>query len=214
MLAYLGTLFGVSFVFGFLGVLISGGNQDGAAYFLVQGIANLISYALSGWLIGGLYRMAIAQVRGEPVQVGDLFKATDVIVPMILATMLIGIGTMFGLLFCIVPGIILSSLWMLTYPLIADQNMAPVEAMTRSLNALKGQMGSAVGLSVVSGFVASLGILGCGIGLLVTAPIAVLTWAIVYNDFFGSQTSSEEPPSYYSQRPQSPPPPPGQMPGL
>jgi len=138
-----------------------------------------------------------------------------VALPLIGASILIGIGTQIGAMLCIIPGLILAGLWMLTLPLIVDKKMGVIEAMSASFNALKSDMLTATLFYLVLSLVAAIGALLCGVGALFTYPLFPLAIAIVYRDFFlGGNTGGPTlnmplpPQSAYGSQPGGYPPPP------
>src|SRR5258708_3341767 len=46
---------------------------------LVQAVVSIADAVVSSLMLGGVYRMALKQVRGQPIQVGELFTATDIL---------------------------------------------------------------------------------------------------------------------------------------
>jgi hypothetical protein len=153
------------------------------------GVVGLIINSLLG---AGLFRMATKQARGEAISISDLFDFGDVAVQAIIASILIAIILDIGFLLCFLPGLVLTGLLMFTFPLIVDKKMGAVEAISASFNALKGQWLMATFFAIVVGVIYMIGAMLCGIGALVTAPIALLSITILYRNFF---ISSSSPPS-------------------
>lgn len=192
------------------GAMAAGRNNEGVAagamgaIIMMSLVSGLIQMVLSAYLSGGLFRMAIRTARGEAVAIGDLFSATDVVGSLIGASLLTAIATYIGLILCIIPGLVISSCLMFTQPLIVDQRLGAIEAMSRSWDTLKGQAVMAVVFAIVIGLVAMVGVVACGIGILVTGPLAILSLAITYRNFFPGQpgygaaaTPSAYPPATY-----------------
>jgi hypothetical protein len=150
-------------------------------------VSQLIQFVVGQFLIGGIYRMAINQVRSGQVNLGDMFSVTDVLPALLGAAILTGLATVIGFLLCIIPGLLISGLLMFTIPLVVDARLGAVEAMSTSWNTLKDQMLMAVVFLIVIGLLAGAGVLLCGVGLLVTAPLAILSLALLYRDFFPQQ---------------------------
>ena len=144
---------------------------------------------LGGALSAGMYRMAIKQVRGEPIGIADLWAATDCMGPMIGASLLIGLSVSIGSQFFVIPGYILGGLWMLAAPLIADRKIGVIEAMTTSWKALQPDLVMAACYYFVLSLVASLGVFVLGIGAIATLPLFYLGLALVYRDFFPHEES-------------------------
>jgi uncharacterized membrane protein len=134
--------------------------------------------------LGGLVKMAIRQLRGETIAPADVFSGFQQFAPLALGGLLYSLGTQIGSLFCILPGLILAGLWLLTVPLIVDQNLDPIAALTASMKALQPQMWMALGLYFVLYLVGGIGALLCGIGAIFTYPLIPIGTALLYRDFF------------------------------
>jgi hypothetical protein len=184
---------------GFLGTL----GMMGAFFALI-----IVVVAASSVMLAGLYRLAIKQVRGEPIALGDLFSAVDLAGPALLGTLLVGVATMIGAMFCIIPAYIVQGLLMLTLPIIADRRIGPLDAMKESWNALKSDALMATLYMLVLPFVAGLGSIACGVGVVVTMPLLFLGTALVYRDFFLAPygASAGYAPAPYSAPPAAPAP--------
>lgn len=145
-------------------------------------------------LMGGFYKAALKHIDGGVVAVADLFDINEFIGPLVVAGILVGIGTSIGTLLCIIPGIIAGGLWMFTQCLIVDQRSDGVVAMRTSWNALRSQWLMAGVFYLVILLLAFAGMLACGIGLLVTGPVAALSVGLLYRDFFPAGAQPAEPP--------------------
>jgi uncharacterized membrane protein len=156
------------------------------AFSLVQILSRVVIFVLSTFLLGGMYRMAIKALRNEQISVTDMFGVGDVLPACLLAAVLVGVVTGIGFMLCILPGIVIGALLMFTYPLIVDRRLGAIEAMTQSVNALKGEALMAILFYLVVAIIACLGFAACCVGVLVTFPLFILSIAVVYRDFFGA----------------------------
>lgn len=163
---------------------ISGGSP------LVSLLLQILSFVVSSFLLGGLYRMALREVRGETTGPGDIFSATDVLPALLGGSLLVGIAVAIAFLLCVLPGFYLAPLMFLVTPLIVDGKAGAVDALTQSYNALKGHWVGAFLFGLALFAVNFVGALLCGLGLLVTLPITVVAIALVYTDFFGGGTGA------------------------
>jgi uncharacterized membrane protein len=91
------------------------------------------------------------------------------------------------MLFFILPGIYLAVAYIFAVPLIADKKLEFWTAMELSRKVVTTHWFPALGLIIVAGIIAALGVLAIGIGLIVTAPIAGASLAVAYEDLFGDQ---------------------------
>ncbi|HEV2472834.1 MAG TPA: hypothetical protein VGS41_09230 [Chthonomonadales bacterium] len=145
-------------------------------------IGYLYLFLMGCFLFAGLFRMAVRQVRGERINLADLFKARDVWLPFLGAYVLISIGTIVGMFLLFIPGLIVGGLTMLTYPIIADRRIGTIAAIQESMAALKSQWLMATAVYFLTTLVAGLGFLALGVGVLFTYPMLFLTLAVVYRD--------------------------------
>src|SRR5205085_2723588 len=137
-------------------------------------------------MLGGMFRMAIRQLQGESIQATDIFKVQDVIGPLIIGSLLMVVAIYIGMIFCILPGLILAGLLMFTIPIIVDKRLAPVDAVKLSFETLKPDLVMATLFYIVVTIVGQIGGAACVIGALFTYPLFFLSIAILYRDFFMS----------------------------
>ena len=168
----------------------NGTPQIGPIYFVIS----LISFVVGQFFLGGLMRLALTTVRTGRADLGQMFSAGDVFPNLLVAAILTTIAVVLGIFLCIVPGLLLSGLFMFVTPLIVDKKQGALEAIGSSFEALKPQMWMALLFVIVVGLVGGAGALACGVGILVTAPLALLSVAVTYNNFFsGGQISPQMP---------------------
>jgi hypothetical protein len=164
----------------------------------------LIAWLLLGtYLYSGMYRAAIRQAQGQLIAVGDLFSGGDCF-PRFLGLVVLGIiaNIVVRLVFA-VPGMIIDGLAPLgglaasvisiiiygfiffAIPLIIDRNMGVFAAISASIEATKSHWWMFAIFVFALGLLSLAGAVGCGVGLLVTAPFLFTTTAIAYRDTFG-----------------------------
>lgn len=134
------------------------------------------------FMINFMAAVKAAKHEGRPIQIGDLLNmenAVDKWVGMFIVGLAVGIGNM-----CfIIPGLVLAAILYFTAPILADKPGTPF------MNAIKGAFAFGKGnivpsllLVIVLGLVAFVGVLACGVGTLVTMPIAVAAGFLAYED--------------------------------
>lgn len=168
---------------------------------MLAGVVNFV-------LLGGLYRMAIRQGRGETIQATDLFSALDVALPLIGLGFITQILVTIGTYLCLLPGFIVMGLFMFAPLLVVDRRLGPIQAITESIALLKSQWLMATLFYFVVATIGGLGFLICGIGLVATYPTFLISVALAYLTF----TQQSQPPPYSTPPPPQPgvwPPPPG-----
>lgn len=156
----------------------------------------------------GMYQMALKQLRGGRLSVGDLFgnlsKSGPVFVLLVLLGLIGGViggvsqallgsvlGPFAGLLTSI-PSYILGALSSLSVLLVLDQRLSPVEAIQESWRVMKSELWTALAFILVLGMASSLGALACGFGVIFTLPLYYLGMALMYRNFYPERFRAAE----------------------
>jgi len=144
-----------------------------------------------GWvvaivLIGGLDYMFLRRIRGETVQIGDVFAGFNrAFLHLSLTGLVKWLLTCLGLILCILPGIYLAVGYVFALPLVIDKKMEFWPAMEISRQVVHRHWWSTFALVIVLGLLAFVGFLACGIGALISVPVASAAFMYVYEDLFG-----------------------------
>ena len=143
-----------------------------------------ISLQFAGWLVSillslGLIRVALKVTRGEEPEVRDLFLA-DGFGPYLGASIIFGIAVFVGLILCIVPGIIVAIILGFFGFAIVDRGDGVGESFSRSSEITKGQRGTLFVLGLAFLGINLLGLLACGVGLLVSYPVTIVAGGYAY----------------------------------
>ena len=148
-----------------------------------------------GWivgfiLLGGLDYMLLRRIRGEDVQIGDLFAGFNrAFLDLTMAGLVKWLLTSLGLLLCILPGIYLAVGYVFALPLVIDKQMDFWTAMEVSRRVVHQHWWSMFALVIVLALVALAGFLLCGVGALISIPVASAALMFVYEDLFGTNTA-------------------------
>lgn len=185
----------------------------------------VLLYALwSAFMYGGMFRMAVRQVRGLPIEMRDIFRGGPLFGRMLGTIFLLGFGGYFLEALCIGPlylliwkhgplaatiiaGVVgvalllalsLSFTGMLlpSLALIADGDKV-IPALKRSMEAMKGRWAASAGFVFVLGLLVYASALPCYVGLLATAPMIFLVCALAYRDMVGMPNMVPPPTPYY-----------------
>ena len=190
-------------------------------------IGFLLLYLLwSAYLYGGLFQMAVRQVRGLTIEIRDIFRGGRLFGRMLGAIFLLGFGA-YGLeALCMAPfGVVLwqhgptgamigsgvlavvlvialmlvaTGLLLPLFALMADGD-GVLTALKRSIRAMKSVWPSAAGFVFVLGLLVYASELLCGIGLLATIPMVFLITALAYRDMLGMPNMTAPPAPFYPQ---------------
>lgn len=162
------------------GVLMIGAWASGAGIIarMLQVLASGVGLFVGYILMANMFRMAIKALSGERPNVNDMFKFDSDMSNIVTAALVLGLGTGIGLGLFIIPGLIFGGLTMFALPLVVDQKMPAMDAISRSISLLQKE----IVMAAIFFLVAML----CGwipLGLLIAVyPISV---AILYRDYVG-----------------------------
>ena len=99
-----------------------------------------------------------------------------------------GVVGVVGILIALLISIILNIWWVFSLPLVIDKKLNFWKAMELSRKVSMKAFFSLLGLLILGGLIAMLGILGCCVGVFVTAPVMMGAIAYAYEDIFGASS--------------------------
>jgi hypothetical protein len=179
-------------------------------YYALHAPLSIFGWLLAEFFTAGFTRAALNATRTGHASFGDFFGAASRYLSFVVASMLRSLATMVGLLFLIVPGIIVS-LGLVNAPYyVIDQNLGPIEALKASWRSTDGQKGELFVLSLAEFGIIVAGLLAGCLGLFVAVPVMMIARAIVYTRMSGTAAPATGPVSY---GPGMGYPPPGYAPG-
>lgn len=147
-------------------------------------LTSFIVAMVNALFLGGIYRAAFKQIRGESISVSDVFSGMDLYIKILVAALIVNALQLLGTFLCYFPGLIAQGLLMLTIPLIVQKNMEPLDAIKESFNTTKSEWLMFTVLIVVTSLLAVAGIIVCGIGIFFTYPLLFLITAVAYRDIY------------------------------
>jgi hypothetical protein len=158
----------------------------------IVGVGNFfISAAISAPFHTGYAYFILRKVRGQRPALGDVFAGfTQFLVPSILAGIVVSLITSIGMLLCFIPGILAAIALMFVYFIIADGESQFMNAIMRSKDIVMTSFGNYILYGIVIFLVVAAGVIACGVGVLVSAPVAMAAVALVYEHSKGSTMSA------------------------
>lgn len=119
--------------------------------YAVLAVTGLLSF-LGSVLVQGASITALAQAyQGQEPEWSTSLKAgARRFFPLAVATILIGIGATFGLIFCLVPGVFLFTKWTVTPAAVVTEQAGPFKAMGRSWQLTNGRFWPVLGAVVLA----------------------------------------------------------------
>jgi hypothetical protein len=175
-----------------------------AVLFEVLGIISLL--ILVGPLTGGLSLMTLRAVRSptQQVELAEMFRAFDRFVTLFVLFWITFIPILIGLVLCVVPGVLLSTIWMFCFFWAVDRDEG-VFASLRSSKEMVQQAGfsNCLLLTIVEIALVSPSAVPAVGSILswFTAPLAWLIGASAYAQLAGFHKRPEKPPVAKGERP-------------
>ena len=205
-------------------------------------IGGLFPLILMGPMMAGVFFCLFRRQRGEPVELGMLFKGFDYFLPAMIAGLLkmlpvvilmipyyiflmaIMLPAMlrgdragaaesrefmlsffaFEMIFMVVvmiASILIEIFFMFAFPLVPDRKLSGLDAVKLSMKAAKANFGGILGLILLNGLFAIVGVLCCFVGVYFYLPVGFAAQAVAYRRVFPELSQDFAPPT--------PPPPPG-----
>lgn len=128
----------------------------------------------------GVTRIYFKVARHESAHFRSVLHGEDRFIPYILAVLISSAAIVLGLILFVLPGIFIALRLSMVKLYVVDRNVGPLEAITLSWHATRGQAWQLFGLLLVAILVNLLGALAFGVGLLVTIPLTILAFIDVY----------------------------------
>jgi uncharacterized membrane protein len=165
------------------------GTSSTIARSLVTGLAEGIFFVFAQLLAAGLYRGALRVTDGQDFKVGDMFQGYDK-AQVVIAALLIAIGTAIGTVLCYIPGLIVGFLTFFTIMFVVDQQMSAIDAIKASYKLVTENLASTLVFYILAGLVLLVSACICGVGLLVGIPVALLGLAYTYRRLLGQPVTA------------------------
>lgn len=181
-----GVQLGIGLIFGLMSAGVAAGIAQAGGDPMVGQLASqaisITSNLFSAFLGVGMLRLFLGSVRGESPLLGMLFSGMPWFGNIFLGNLLMGLVVLVSLcalgipLFILVPGL---ALWQY---LVIDQGQGAVEALKGSWALTMGSKVDIAVLLLVIGLINTVGVLACGVGLLVSLPVTGLATALVFEN--------------------------------
>ena len=147
-------------------------------------LSTLVQLVVTG-VIGSAYYGGLLDIAdGRPVSIGSFLRPRNV-VSVAVASLIVGVLTVIGLVLCILPGLIVGVVTLFTTVAIVDRGLSPIDGIRASIGITRAHLGSVLLAWLTSLAMLFLGALLCGVGLLVAAPLAYLFLVYTYRRLSG-----------------------------
>lgn len=143
-----------------------------------------LTFILSPIISSGFFYIIFRKIDGEEVKTRDILKGLNYFLPAFLANAIIVISTILGLIILIIPGLIISALFMFTIPLIVEKKMSFWQAMEESRKVVQKDLPNFVVFLIILMGINFLGIMCLGVGLFVSTPVILASIAYAYKELY------------------------------
>lgn len=149
-------------------------------------VAILAVTVLASVLVRNLFAAALLIADGGSPTYRSMFTLRRAYRPIMLAVLSI-LASFAGLLLCLVPGLVVAVLLCFAVPAMVDEDLGAVASMRRSTQIARQQFWPTALAVLIVGAVASLGSVACLVGVVVSAPVAILMHVHAYRSVTGGQ---------------------------
>jgi DNA-directed RNA polymerase subunit RPC12/RpoP len=173
------------------GVMQQQGERDTALLLQTVGWCFMPVAYLGQWFVTcGLNRMLLNISRGDQAAIGDIFSGGKYLWRMAGATILFGLMAFLGFVCLIIPGIIISLMfWAYSYVLV-DEDPPGIDCLWRAKDYSSGNLGAIFVLGLAAFAINLLGFCALFVGLVFTAPLTSLMFAVAYCKMSGQRTAA------------------------
>ncbi len=144
----------------------------------------VLSTVLTIVLMIGFWKGIIKEYEGKTAEVADIFSAFDSFVPGILNYGVAGLMFAIGHMMCYLPGLLVAPLMPMTIFFIAKGDKEGFSPLKKSIDLLMKNPLLII-FCLIFNIIASLGLLACGVGILVTAPFSLCAMHKMFQQALG-----------------------------
>lgn len=153
------------------------------------GIAMLVLMVGSYLIQMAIIRATLMITNGEQVDLKRMFS-TEQIGTFIGAALLVAVGTYIGAFLCVLPGLVFLFYSFFFGWFVLDKKLGAVDSIKASFQMVNQNMGTCVAFFVGCIIAYAIGLILCGIGLLVAIPVIVLSTGFVYKRLQGENVAA------------------------
>jgi hypothetical protein len=183
-----------------LALIIFGAIVVGAFFSIIPVVGPLVMLAIMllafPIAIGAYHALAVSSIKGETRTTSDFIGITfKKAMPLLGASVLIGLVVFLGFLLLIVPGIIFASWFSLTFFVMFDENLGAIASMKRSKELVSGHILEIIGASIAGGLMS--GTSAGGGGGLLSPAITIAPMAGRYQQLKALKASGQPKPKVH-----------------
>jgi uncharacterized membrane protein len=188
----------------------SGGAAAGIGFFgffIVPALFGFVVFLAAFYIEGAFISGCLDIADGKPVSITSFLRPPRNFGSVILAALLVALGTAAGYVICILPGIIFLFFSMFTIPFVIDRSLSPIDALKASFSTINKNLGSALLAYLVTVAVAMVGGVVLFVGTFISVPVSLLIMTYTYRRLTGGQIAPQtlDGPAQPYQPPYQPP---------
>lgn len=159
---------------------------------LIPILGYIVGLIINPPLAAGYFIVANKIRKGEAYTFNNFFDGFKInLGNLIVVSVLTGVFSFIGTLFCILPGIYLTVAYSIATPILLFLNLEFWDAMEASRKVVSKNFFSWLGFFIVVWLGAVIiGLLACGVGLLFTVPVAILATYCAFADVMSGPTEN------------------------
>ena len=181
-------------------LVVSALSADNDSAALALALVSIVTIVVgTTWLQGAfVYAVQDARDGSFDASLGEVFsRVSSSIAPLVLASLLAGLGIALGLVLLIVPGLILLTIWAVIAPVIVIEKTRALDAFGRSRALVRGHGWTVFGIVLITGLLSGIAttllqaafsflprfleiLIGSTIAQAVVAPFSAIAIAITY----------------------------------
>ncbi|WP_197507879.1 hypothetical protein, partial [Mycobacterium sp. 852014-52450_SCH5900713] len=170
-------------------------NLTGPGYGLLV-LGYLVAYAVSAFAQSAFLSGCLDLADGRAVTIGSFFKPRNLGM-VFLAVLIVEVLTSIASAFCFIPGLVLGIFTQFTVAFVIDRSESAIKGFTSSFSLAGSNFVNALLVWLIVFASAIVGLLLCGVGLLVAAPVASLLIIYAYRRLSGGQVVPVPQPGYH-----------------
>lgn len=148
-------------------------------------LSSAVPVIIQGPLLAGFNIFCMKKILNRRAEFADLFSGFNYFVPALVASLVTSLFISIGFILCIIPGLVLTAMYMFTYLFIVDKRMDFWQAMQASHAVVKNDYFGFTMYVVVSGLVILLGFLCCIVGVFIALPVTIAATTVAYQEVVG-----------------------------
>lgn len=154
---------------------LGSGSAAGVAVGVVVGLFGFVAFVAVAQLpTVVLLRAGKDAVEGRPISLGRMFRAAG-FGRLLGAMLLVMLGVLVGYVLLVVPGIVFGVMAAFTlHHMIEDERLTAVEGIRASIATFRAEPWPSIGVVLVTGLAAGLGTYLCFVGIVISAPVAII----------------------------------------